>query len=561
MEKKLGIKNFQYFILLSSIIYSLSFHLFKFFSKFFKKDSIDVNIKTFENYLKKNFDIWQKNETKIKNKVLITNFIHHPGYTITESILGKYVSEFYNFEPYGLIDFEDKFGKKIIKSFKVDNFIYHPKLSIFNRLKYLLIAFIKIRNIKNIDEFITYSTNNINFGRCVYDHILRHTGSGTLEKINFKVLFFLSEAIFYNDFYKNLFSNNNFKYLIMSETQFLPSNIIFQNALQNNIKVISRIGGTKKISARLFKSKDETFQSNNKISKLQLSEAIENSNHQYSNKGFEIIKKLYDGERKHHDQASNKNYDYKDLDKKTAKELLKFFGWDNTKKICTIYSHNLYDGNYVNEWRIFRDNLTWLRKTLIYIKENGSNTNWIIKDHPSDYGKNRSKNITTLKEFQSIIGERSNIKFFPDKFKTNILKDVTDCLLTSQGSAGLEYPCFGIPSIICGDAYYQGLGFTLEPKNEKDYYEIINNINEVILKGLSSEQIQKARSAFYFFEEHIRADHPLLFDYNINRNLNLNDFFSIAASKISNYNMNNDFWKKSLKNQLENDKRHFIIEN
>lgn len=560
MEKKLGIKNFQYFILLISIIYSLSFHLFKFFLKFFKKDSIDVNIKTFENYLQKNYDIWQKNETKIKNKVLITNFIHHPGYTITESILGKYVSEFYNFEPYGLIDFEDKFGKKIIKSFKVDNFIHHPKLSIFKRLKYLLNAFIKIRNIENIDQFITYSTSNINYGRCVYDHILRHTGSGTLEKINFKVLFFLSEAIFYNDFYKNLFSNNNFKYLIMSETQFLPSNIIFQNALQNNIKVISRIGGTKKISARLYRSKDETFQSNNKISKLQLSEAIKNSNHQYSNKGFEIIKKLYDGERKHHDQASTKNYDYKNLDKKTGKELLKYFEWDNTKKICTIYSHNLYDGNYVNEWRIFRDNLTWLRKTLIYIKENGSNTNWIIKDHPSDYGKNRSKNITTFKEFQKIIGEKSNIKFFPDKFKTNILKDVTDCLLTSQGSAGLEYPCFGIPSIICGDAYYQGLGFTLEPKNEKDYYEIINNINEVISKGLSSEQTQKARSAFYFFEEHIRADHPLLFDYNINRNLDLNDFFSIAASKVSNYNMNNDFWKKSLKNQLENDKRHFIIE-
>ena len=230
---------------------------------------------------------------------------------------------------------------------------------------YLLNAFIKTRNIENIDQFITYSTSNINYGRCVYDHILRHTGSGTLEKINFKVLFFLSEAIFYNDFYKNLFSNNNFKYLIMSETQFLPSNIIFQNALQNNIKVISRIGGTKKISARLYRSKDETFQSNNKISKLQLSEAIKNSNHQYSNKGFEIIKKLYDGERKHHDQASTKNYDYKNLDKKTGKELLKYFEWDNTKKICTIYSHNLYDGNYVKEWRIFRDNLTWLRKTLI----------------------------------------------------------------------------------------------------------------------------------------------------------------------------------------------------
>ena len=78
------------------------------------------------------------------------------------------------------------------------------------------------------------------------------------------------------------------------------------------------------------------------------------------------------------------------------------------------------------------------------------------------------------------------------------MKDVTDCLLTSQGSAGLEYPCFGIPSIICGDAYYQGLGFTLEPKNEKDYYEIINNINEVISKGLSSEQTQKLDLHFIF---------------------------------------------------------------
>ena len=49
MEKKLGIKNFQYFILLISIIYSLSFHLFKFFLKFFKKYIININIKIFEN--------------------------------------------------------------------------------------------------------------------------------------------------------------------------------------------------------------------------------------------------------------------------------------------------------------------------------------------------------------------------------------------------------------------------------------------------------------------------------------------------------------------------------
>ena len=145
-----------------------------------------------------------------------------------------------------MIDIGDNFGKKIIESFEVNNFIYHPKLSIFKRLKYLLIAFIKMKNIKNIDQFISFGIGDINYGRCIYDHIIRNTNGGTLEKINFKVLFFLSEAIFYNNFYKNLFLNNDFKYLIMSETQFLPSNIIFQNALIHNVKVISRIGGSKK---------------------------------------------------------------------------------------------------------------------------------------------------------------------------------------------------------------------------------------------------------------------------------------------------------------------------
>ena len=49
----------------------------------------------------------------------------------------------------------------------------------------------------------------------------------------------------------------NFKYLIMSETQFLPSNIILQNALEYNVKVVSRIGGPSKIGARLYDKKNE----------------------------------------------------------------------------------------------------------------------------------------------------------------------------------------------------------------------------------------------------------------------------------------------------------------
>ncbi len=559
MNKKFKIFYFQYFIFFKAILYSVIFHFSYFFSHLFKKKQVNVETDIFENYLKKNFSLWGKKNLSQKNKILITNFVHHPGYTIVESIIGKYVCDFYNFEPYGLVDIEDKFGKKIVESFKVNNFIYHPKLTIFERLKYLLIGFIKIKNIKNIDQFISFSIGDINYGRCVYDHILRNTSGGTLEKINFKVLFFLSEAIFYNNFYKNLFLNNNFKYLIISETQFLPSNIIFQNALIHNIKVISRIGGPKRIGARLYEKSSERFQSNIKISKNQFNDILKTSKEVYSEKGYEIIRNLYEGKRVNSDPASVQNFIYKSNNLKTSQDLLRYFNWDDTKKICTIYSHNLFDGNYYNEWRIFRDNLIWLRKTLNYIKSKNFNVNWIVKDHPSDYGKNRSKN-TTYKEFEKIIGKNDSIKFFPKEFETKVLKDVTDCLFTSQGSAGLEFPCFGIPSIICGDAYYQGLGFTLEPKNETEYFELINNLNKIISNGLNIDQIKNARVAYYFSEKLISAEHPLLFNYSILRSLNLDNFFSTATSKINSYNIKSDFWKTSFKNQLERNKRHFIKE-
>ena len=42
-------------------------------------------------------------------------------------------------------------------------------------------------------------------------------------------------------------------------------------------------------------------------------------------------------------------------------------GWEKTTKICTIFSHNLLDGNYNNDWRIFKDNLTWLEKLYILL--------------------------------------------------------------------------------------------------------------------------------------------------------------------------------------------------
>ena len=71
--------------------------------------------------------------------------------------------------------------EKIIKSFDVNNFLFQPQITFIDRFRYLLEAYNLIIKTKNIQEFISMNKNNINYGRCIYDHILRNTSSGTIK--------------------------------------------------------------------------------------------------------------------------------------------------------------------------------------------------------------------------------------------------------------------------------------------------------------------------------------------------------------------------------------------
>ena len=144
MNKKPRILNYQYFVFLKSIIYSIIFHILSFLF-LNKKNNINVNEKIFERYTRNNLAKWKQNQSNKKDKILITSFVHHPGYIITESIIGRHVSNFYNFEPVGLINFNNALGKKIIKSFNINNFVTHPKISLTQRVKYLFSAFVIIK--------------------------------------------------------------------------------------------------------------------------------------------------------------------------------------------------------------------------------------------------------------------------------------------------------------------------------------------------------------------------------------------------------------------------------
>ena len=77
-------------------------------------------------------------------------------------------------------------------------------------------------------------------------------------------------------------------------------------------------------------------------------------------------------------------------------------GWDQDKPIVAILASDLTDGVFINSWSLFKDRLTWIRKTLLEIT-NIKNINWLLKPHPNDEKhKVVTDTITWTKDFSPI---------------------------------------------------------------------------------------------------------------------------------------------------------------
>ena len=150
-------------------------------------------------------------------------------------------------------------------------------------------------------------------------------------------------------------------------------------------------------------------------------------------------------------------------------------------------------------------------------------------------------------------------EFFPKNYNALLIKDMANCALTSSGSVGVEYPCFGIPSITASDSFYHGLGFSYDAKDKDQYFDFLQNMPKIVSKKLTEEQIDLARISFYFYNGGTKLDHPLLHQYDISRKIDLNFFFDKSSELIHKYKEDDDIFKKYLKIQLTNGDRNMTI--
>ena len=100
-------------------------------------------------------------------------------------------------------------------------------------------------------------------------------------------------------------------------------------------------------------------------------------------------------------------------------------------------------------------------------------------------------------EVEKILSHNKSNHIFltPSNFSTSSIINIAHAVVTVQGTVALEYACYGVPNIICGDAYYNGFGFTNEAITPEKYESSLRELKFVT--KLSNEQINQALKVFY----------------------------------------------------------------
>jgi len=144
---------------------------------------------------------------------------------------------------------------------------------------------------------------------------------------------------------------------------------------------------------------------------------------------------------------------------------------------------------------IFQDYYWWFLRTLEIAQEIPW-INWVFKEHPAA-GYYVTKDVDLGRLFQGIRSD--NVRFMDRRadFNARSIAHLAHAIVTCVGTAGLEYSTLGIPCILGGESGYDGLGFTVEPKDEEEYAACLKRIDT--LERLSEWQIKAAKVVAYFF--------------------------------------------------------------
>ena len=175
---------------------------------------------------------------------------------------------------------------------------------------------------------------------------------------------------------------------------------------------------------------------------------------------------------------------------KHQKESADLDGLDLSKPTALLAANLIWDLLALNKQIVFEGMIEWIGETINWFNKH-PNYQLIIKPHPAELHPSMP---ATKERVEIALKERGvlftqNIFILSPKAKITVyeLFPIIKVGLVHTSTVGIEMAGRGLPVITTARAPYRGFGFTLDPLNKKDYFDILKKTldeeKSIILNG------------------------------------------------------------------------------
>lgn len=418
-----------------------------------------------------------------------------PETIVTPCSVGNYLAHERGLEPVFLIDRDYEEKKRICRSFYDGEFIRIGSRATPLRLRHSLFRDATVvprglkrfrraaRAVETVEDLLNLSMNGIPVGDLVFNQASRATGQGTFDEMTPVLYKFLLYACLMYEQWSQIFDEYDIRGAIVGHIHTQWNGLLARLAVRNGAEAYTGLGSgafklcrtMEELQVRLGRPSDEFFEC-----------IFENHREQAIERAHEIL----------HDRFGIDPSDVRQNSRVSvpgaSPDLLERLSLSPENPTVLLMQQNFVE-NVRPTNLLFRDYTVWFADVVRHATE-WEDINLLVKPHPNREFY-ESQGQPTVSEMLPPVGGETNIGIVPDGTPFPSLLDSIDAITTLDGTAPLEYSCFGIPAVVGGTTRYTGFEFTLDPDSRLEYFDMLDAVGS--LSSLTVHERTRAKVMCY----------------------------------------------------------------
>lgn len=489
--------------------------------------------------------------------ILVDATLSFPDYVMPHGTVANFIAREENIQPlFYAGQYRDRAVRRLAESYGAAGPVHATSrwLNPIRCVSALIDSVALFRQVSSKQELRELEYSGILIGDLVYNTYLRRTGHGTIQSFGSELFRDIYTAVLYSKYYNSLFDEYDIRKVLYGHPFYIQNGVLARTAIDRGIEVYIRVIGPRHISIKKCTTPEEVRTIRLRPSRELFDHVYENYREQAIESAESYLSQRMDGDNPFMNPGAAKAYaDDKELIDESS--IFEQYDIDPEKPVVVIMSHNFTDAVHNSDSLLFDDYLSWVRETLEFAVDHDA-VNWLVKPHPNAEFFDTNQNVRDVTERIVDGVDDHTVRVLPDDIHTKSLLDFADALVTAKGSAGFEFPCFGMPVILAAESAYSGFGYTFDADSKSEYFELLETVPQ---QGpISEERIERAKTMAYIQWDLIRVQTDLIPHVSQGRDFDADEVWQRAADHIRGLDPGEDSLYPKLQRFLNNDYVHLI---